>query len=126
MPYCHFPISLGPPPPPDSRIRNFPQPWRSCHTQPGSAEQLSQLHNVNHLDNVNPEGHLSQLTISHVALHQCTLWIKLHNVTMFHNVIHNVELTMWNQGEKGLICTKNGQFVTVVPPHARGGKTTFF
>ena len=80
MPYCHFFISPGPPPPPDSGIRNFPQPWRTCHTQPGSAEQMSQLHIVNHVDHVTMP--VTLVTVDHL----------LCCAAPMHKVDHNVQL----------------------------------
>ena len=76
MPYCHFPISLGPPPPPDSGIRNFPQLCHSCHNQ---AEQLSQIPGHYNVTMWPCLSQLSQLASCHVALHHCTKWITMCN-----------------------------------------------
>ena len=93
MPYCHFAFPAGPTPPPAPRTRNFPQPWRSCHTQHRLADQLSQLSvytlSMTHLHIVTMWpclSQLSQLASCHVALHQCTLWFTLCNCLFFEQL----------------------------------------
>ena len=100
MPYCQCSRFAGPHPPPDSGIRNFPQPWRNCHSQQGSADQLSQCTMWTMLTMWQYLSQLSQLTISHVALHQCTKWITMCNCLIFEQ-LWQLSLRMRGGSKKG-------------------------
>ena len=83
MPYCQFPISLGPPPPPDSGTRNFPATLAHLSQSTrigGTVVTVDQLHNVNHVDHVTMP--VTVVTVSQLPC--CT--------APMHKVDHNVQL----------------------------------